>query len=273
MLARLFSFLCGKSPRLRRALWRAWYNFLGGRFRQDNWTFMNYGYAPLDDDEPVPELAEAQERDRTCIQLYDHLARAVPLAGKRVVEVGSGRGGGCAWVHRRHAPRATRGVDFSGEAVALCRRRHRLPGLSFVRGDAEHLPLPDARVDAVLNVESSHCYGSRQRFYAEAARVLRPGGHFLYADFFSAEQLRDARRWLADAGFETLVERNITPNVLRAMDHDHDWKRAEIRRMLPGFIAGAFEQFAGLKDSEIYESFRTGQLAYTSWVLRKSGGG
>lgn len=230
---------------------------------------MNYGYMPLDPAEPVPELAPGEERDRTAIQLYEHLARAVPLAGRRVVEVGSGRGGGCAWVLRRHGPRVMRGIDASAAAVAVCRRRHRARGLSFARGDAERLPLPSGRVDAVLNVESSHCYGSRARFFAEVARVLRPGGHFLYADFFAPDALAAARRDLAAVGLVARAERDITPNVLAAMDRDDDWKRAEIRRLLPRPLAASFAQFAGLKDSEIHTAFRTGALVYASWVREK----
>lgn len=265
----VFTFACRKSPAVRRLVWRLWYNFLGNRFRQRDWTFMNYGYVPLAEEEERPELRPDQERDRSCIQLYDHLARAVPLRGKLVVEVGSGRGGGSAWIHAEHRPRAMRGIDFSADAVALCRRRHRARSLSFVQGDAENLPLGNAKVDAVVNVESSHCYGSRERFYREVARVLKSGGHFLHTDFFSGDELRDARRWLAAAGFEVVREREITPNVIRAMEQDHEWKRREIRRLMPPFLAGAFEQFAGLKDSEIHEAFRTRKLAYWSWVLRK----
>ena len=38
-------------------------------------------------------------------------------------------------------------------------------------------------LDVVLNVESSHCYGSMPRFLAEVRRVLEPRGYFLHADF------------------------------------------------------------------------------------------
>src|SRR5690606_32654417 len=115
------------------------------------WTFMNYGYEPLGPGEHHTVLTEDEEPDRYCIQMYDHLASAVPLHGRRVIEVGSGRGGGSSWVHQRYSPRKTRGVDFSAKAVALCRRRHHHSGLSFVRGDAEQLPFRDATVHAVLN--------------------------------------------------------------------------------------------------------------------------
>lgn len=231
---------------------------------------MNYGYAPLAAGEPVPSLTPAEEPDRYCIQLYDLLARAVPLEGKRVIEVGSGRGGGCAWIHRRHRPAAIRGVDFSRKAVALCRRRHRARGLTFVRGDAERLPLRSGSVDAVVNVESSHCYGSRARFIAQVARVLRPGGHFLYTDFFDDAHLPMIEAMFADSGLATVEARDITANVVRAMELDTKRKRRAIRSTMPRVLAGAFEQFAGLKDSEIHTAFATRRITYRMWVLRKA---
>ena len=52
-----------------------------------------------------------------------------------------------------------------------------------MHGNAESLPFADESFDAVINVEASHGYPDFPRFLAEVARVLRPGGHFLYADF------------------------------------------------------------------------------------------
>src|SRR5947207_2413202 len=81
----------------------------------DGFTLMNYGYAPLDRDadgdgahgEALPE------------RLYRHVAGAVDLAGKSLLEVGSGRGGGLAHVKRALGPRVAFGVELSPRAVAL----------------------------------------------------------------------------------------------------------------------------------------------------------
>ncbi len=270
MLTNLFVTLCSWSPGTRRTLWQTWYNFLGSRFQHQDWNFMNYGYAPIEQDEPRTDLTPSEEPERYCIQMYEHLASAVPLGGKIVVEVGSGRGGGCSWVHRRHAPRLTRGLDFSSEAVALARRRHRRRGLSFMQGDAERIPIGRHRIDAVLNVESSHCYGSREAFLGEVHRILKPGGHFLYTDFFDSEELVQVRARFATLGFTPLREREITPNVLKALEQDHDRKKQKIKQSMPALLTGAFEQFAGVKDSQIFNAFRERKLTYWSWVLQKS---
>ena len=54
---------------------------------------------------------------------------------------------------------------------------------------AESLPLGDASVDVLVNVESSHCYGNFQKFIAEVHRVLKVGGVFLFADFRDDEEI------------------------------------------------------------------------------------
>ena len=51
-----------------------------------------------------------------------------------------------------------------------------------MHGDADNLPFADQSFDAVINIEASHCYPRLSHFLADVARVLRPGGHFLYVD-------------------------------------------------------------------------------------------
>ncbi len=54
---------------------------------------MNYGYAPLADQNQVINLRAEDGYYRYYIQLYDHVAGAVDLRDLKVLEVGSGRGG------------------------------------------------------------------------------------------------------------------------------------------------------------------------------------
>src|SRR5207253_3061036 len=128
-------------------------------------------------------------------------------------EVGCGRGGGCSYLARYRHPQSVLGIDISSRAIAFCRRVHSVPGLGFQQGDAEALPCPAAAFDVVLNVESSHCYGSLPAFLDEVFRVLRPGGYFLWADLVSEERWAAARRQFPAAGFRHRRESVITPNV------------------------------------------------------------
>ena len=74
------------------------------------------------------------------------------------------------------APGPLYGSGLNPAGVDFCRKKHKLPGLDFVQGNAEDLPFADQSFDAVINVEASHPYFRFPRFLAEVARVLRPGG-------------------------------------------------------------------------------------------------
>jgi len=229
---------------------------------------MNYGYAESDKAPRIP-LQEVDESDRLCIQLYDRVARPVDLRGRDVLEVGSGRGGGSSYVMRYLEPSSVVGVDFSSEAVRFCTRYRDLPGLRFTEGNAEDLPFPDASFDAVLNVESSHCYGRMASFLAEVHRVLKPGGSFLFADFRPADRLDELRRQLAACSMQLVEQEIITPNVVAALEKDSARKLGLIRQYVPLWLRQPFRVFAGIEGSRTHGRFKSGQTEYLRCVLCK----
>lgn len=229
---------------------------------------MNYGYTSIPEARTLA-LKPEDERDRCCIQLYHFVAASADLRGKHVLEVGSGRGGGASYVHRYLAPSSMTGVDFSTKAVTFCRQRHPLEGLTFEVGNAEALPFEDAAFDAVLNVESSHCYGSVDAFLREVRRVLRPGGFFLHADLRGRGSVPLWRKQLDDCGMKMLAETDITANVVAALDADNDRKSALIQRLIPKPLLSSFNDFAGMRGSAVYEGFRRRSFVYLAFKLQK----
>jgi ubiquinone/menaquinone biosynthesis C-methylase UbiE len=143
--------------------------------------------------------------------------------------------------------------------------------LVFVQGDAENLPYEENTFDAVINVEASHCYPSFPRFLAEVARVLRPGGHFLYADFRFADRLAEWDKAFASAPLQILRTRNINAEVLRGMDRNSPRSLDLIARHLPKFLHSVGRDFAGIKGSRIYNALNSGELSYRSYCLEKPG--
>ncbi|HEX2861923.1 MAG TPA: methyltransferase domain-containing protein [Lacunisphaera sp.] len=270
MLIGLLVFILEHSPFLRRLLWRWWYGRLARRYRGTDWTFMNYGFAPPAGDTAL-FLEPADETDRYCIQLYHRVASAADLAGKTVLEIGSGRGGGASFVARYHHPQKIVGADFSAQAVELCRQRHAaVANLSFVAGDAEQLPFPDASFDAVINVESSHCYGHVERFFAEVARVLRPGGYFMYADFRPDEEGPAWSKALAaQSAWELTAFEDITAAVADALQADDARKRKLIAEFIHPRFQHLFGEFAGLVGGQMYEGFRRRQMLYHRFAFRR----
>lgn len=269
MLGQLFSRVATRSPALRRNAWQQVYQFLAATYATWNaWTFMNYGYEPFDPAERPP-LEEADEANRYFIQLYHYVATAVDLTGLAVLEVGSGRGGGAAYIKRYLAPKTMTGLDFSPRASRFCQGRHQVDGLTFITGDAEALPFADASFDAVINIESSHCYGAMTQFVTQVARVLRPGGYFLFADFRDRQASIQLEHQLTHADLELVRMVDITPHVLAALDTYNDAKLALIEQQIHWWMRKLFENFAAVKGSPIYESFRDGQMVYHHYLLRK----
>lgn len=283
----LYTWLGQAWPWFRKTSKYILYQFVARAYAKKDWSFMNYGYADLEPKAAPISLHPADEPNRYCIQLYHHVANAIDLDDLDVIEIGSGRGGGAGYVKRYLKPKTMVGVDYSSNAVALCARHHCTDGLAFVTGDAESLPFQDNSFDVIVNVESSHCYSSMDHFISEAVRILRPGGHLLFADFRPQERLAELTNQLCRAGsrraagsrrsnsttdrlaLRMLRQTDITPNVIAALDADHARKRAQIERGAPWWSLRLLAQFAGLRGSHIYEQFRSGALVYHSFVLQK----
>ncbi len=229
---------------------------------------MNYGYESFDKPLAIP-LESEDEADRYSIQLYHMVVGQTPLGGRDVLEVGSGRGGGASYIQRYFHPKSTTGLDYSEKAVAYCNRVHHVKGLSFRQGDAEALPFSEEAFDVVLNVESSHCYGNLAAFFSEVRRVLRPGGLFVHADFRSSDQVEPWIALLKDSGMGIVEQREITPNVLAALDADNQRKMQIIQESVPKALVKPFLDFAGMKGSSVYEYFRKREMQYMLFVMRK----
>lgn len=266
MSARVFLLLC-RIPPIKKLLWRWWYEFLAGLHRTGDWSFMNYGYAAMP---PAPISLEASdEANRYSVQLYHATINGLKLENLRVLEVGSGRGGGAAYVKKYHKPAEMVGLDFSAKAVALCNEFYKIPGLRFMQGDAENLPFDDNSFDAVINVESSHCYGSVDAFLGQVRRVLRPGGYFLYADFRDQVKMDTWRQQIRDSGLTLVNEMDITKNVVAALDADDERKTKLINKLVPKLLLSSFKDFSGVKGSAIYNEFRSGVTPYVRFLLQK----
>jgi SAM-dependent methyltransferase len=242
-------------PESRSEKARAFYDATAGS--ATDFVFMNYGYAT----EGMP-VANASEPELYCQQLYRHVVGHTPLSGKRLLEVSSGRGGGAAFMMVAFRPARLLGVDISEQNVAIARSRGaRIPGLTFEVGRAEQLPVADGSFDAVINVEASHLYDDHAKFFAEVRRVLAPGGRFLYADLFWANN--EPERLIGEAGLAITESEDITANVLRALDLDTDRRERIVTTGIPPALQQDYRNWAGVKGYRAYNRF-----ASREWVYR-----
>jgi SAM-dependent methyltransferase len=260
------------SPPSRPLLWRWWYDQLAARDANGSLRFMNYGYA--DDDNPLElALPPQDEPFRPAVTLYAQVVRGYDLRGKDVLEVGCGRGGGGAFLVRAYAPRRYTGVELSRAAIRWIERHHRLPQATWLGGSADALPLPQASVDVVVNVESSHCYPSMSGFLAEVRRVLRPGGIFAFCDLRPTGELRDLERAFEGSGLSRLEHHLITPQVLLALARASEERERLIAARVPALFRSTFRDFAAVKGSVLYEQFADGRMSYVRCVLQRPADG
>lgn len=233
----------------------------------DEMLFINWAY---EEDPPMAlPLDTSDEPNRYSIQLYHRTAAQVDLSGKEVLEVSCGHGGGASYLVRTFRPASYTGLDLNTAGIDYCRKRHNLPGLDFVQGNADDLPFPDQSFDVVLNVEAAHLYFRFSRFLAEVARVLRPGGNFLYADL----RLRDlVPKWeeaLANAPMRMLSRADIDGEVLRGLQKSSARMQELISRRLPFFLHSKARDFAGVEGGELFRAVERGDFSYRVYCFVK----
>ena len=218
--------------------------------------FLNYGYVSQGGaDEAALDIPD-DEFNQNSIRLALELVGPTVLQGRRVADVGCGRGGTAALLAGRFGAEVV-GVDLSPEAIAFCRRAHPQPSLSFEVGDAEHLPLEDASCDVVTNLESSHTYPDMRAFLCEVRRVLRPGGQFLHGDLLAGPRWLEVRAIMTTLGLRVESDREVTANVLASCD-----EIASGRAGAFGERTAAIENFLAVPGSPVYEQMRTRSWEY-----------
>jgi ubiquinone/menaquinone biosynthesis C-methylase UbiE len=268
MIAKIFLGLTDY-PIIRRIMWKPIYEWLAKRFNYNEWHFMNYGYSPFPHERKL-KLNPEDEVHRYAIQLYHYLASKVIIEGLDVLEIGSGRGGGCNYIRRYFNPRKITGIDVAGNAINFSKRTHSQKGLYYKQGNAEALPFENEYFDIVINVESCHAYGSVPKFLSEVKRVLSDGGYFLCTDLRSPDGMITLRRNLMNSDLTLIDEEAISENVVRAIEEEEEIKKTRIEKLIPKRFHRVFKEFAGVKGSKIHQDLKTGALVYHRFVLRKN---
>lgn len=222
-------------------------------------VFLNIGY----EESPPMALAldESDEPNRFHIQLYHRVATQADLRDKRVLEVGCGHGGAASYLMRTLRPASYTGLDRNGAAIAYCRSRHHLPGVEFVHGDAENLPFPDQTFDAIINVESSAAYPHFQRFLAEVARVLRPGGHFLYTDLRPLGGVAEWEAQLAATPMTMLSREEINAQVVRGLEKNTP-RILDLIGRVPKMLHPIGRAYSGVTGTAFYRAMQGGKYSY-----------
>jgi arsenite methyltransferase len=158
-------------------------------------------------DDLVDRIPEGATESFAGVGYFFDLAELRP--GDTVLDLGSGSGMDAFFASLQVGPGGrVVGIDFTAEQLDKARilaRRAGLDQIEFREGRIEDLPAADESFDCVISNGVINLSPQKERVFAEASRVLRPGGRLAIADIVSERQLTetivcDADLWASCIG-------------------------------------------------------------------------
>jgi cyclopropane fatty-acyl-phospholipid synthase-like methyltransferase len=159
---------------------REFYDFVSSHFHELWGEHIHHGYWIRGD----------ETKERAQIQLIEHLAQVADIRpGNRVLDVGCGIGASSIYLAKRYKVEAT-GITISPVQVGLANQAAAREDVNatFVLMDAETMKF-EKSFDIVWSVESISHYQDIAKFFASAARVLKPNGTMAVIDWFKKPDL------------------------------------------------------------------------------------
>ncbi|HEV2665373.1 MAG TPA: methyltransferase domain-containing protein, partial [Blastocatellia bacterium] len=201
--------------------------------------------------------------DMAAEAMADLLARTASLSGAdEALDVGFGFADQDIFWAETYRPRIIRGVNISPEQVRQARARILERGLVnrvlLEEGDAARLRFSDSSFDVLTAMESAFHFRSREDFFREAWRVLRPGGRLVMADLAATSEplsLRDRLAGTIGRSFWQIPKENLYPaDIYQKKLEDCGFVAVDVRSIwndvYPPFVRFAL---ARLEDRELAE--------------------
>ena len=170
------------------------------------------------------------------VELADHLRISEK---SRLVDIGCGLGGPARYMARRFNCHVS-GIDITEEFVRTGRQLNALLGMEdrvhLEQGDALQLPFADNTFDAGYSQHVTMNIADRERFFAQAARVLKPGSCFALTEHGLGPKGDPIYPvpWSTDGSTSHLV----TPEATRRFAFDAGFQAIELVDMSEKYLAG-----------------------------------
>lgn len=229
--------------------------------------FINFGYW-----ENISEVISENDLVTANKNLYHQVFQRLNLNNEdKVLEVGSGHGGGCVFLSSSYSIKSIIGVDYLPLHTDYSKKKYssltELGKLKFIEGAAESIPLPDETIDKIYTIEAFQHFNP-QKAIPEFSRVLSPNGKLVISTFFSENKnyfaelltLIPKPALLSDNGG---IEFAALPEVLNLLDK-HSFQAIQVEN-ISQYVWAGYDKWVKQNNPSIWDT--NWQVAYDRGLM------